>query len=393
MKNVAVIGAGMNKWGVREAGWKDLVQEAGKNLFDDIPNLDRKDIDSLFVSAVQPERWVYQSHVAPIVAELLGVHPYRFISRQEMACASGNVSIKYAWSAIMSGLSDIALCLGVEKMNTSNMDLSQANMICVGDREFDGTSGFTAPPFFAMIAQRHMLNYGTTKEQMAMVSEKNHNFGAYNQNAQFTKQIPLEKIINAKIIAPPLGLFDCSAMTDGACAVILASEEKAKELTDSPMWILGGASCNLGSNVVNQFGDLDNWPALRRSAEEAYKIAGIRPNDIDIAQTHDCFTISEIIEYEELGFCKKGEGGKFIEDGRSQIGGDVAVNTDGGLLANGHPLGATGIRQVWETFNQFRGTVPKERYVDGAEIGLTHNLGGMAQAHHILIFGKEKRSK
>lgn len=391
MREVAIVGAGITKFGVREASWKDLVQEAGKAVFDDVPNLDKKDIDSLIVGAAQPERWVNQTHVAPLVAELLGIEVKRVIARTEVACASGQAAIRYAWLAVAIGLSDVAMVVGVEKMNTKFMNFSQSNMINVGNREFDGANGFTAPPFFALVAQRHMYEFGTTREQLAMVRVKNAEYGSYNPYAQFQKKVSVEKVIESRMVAPPLTLFDCSAITDGACALILASEEKARQLTDTPVWILGGVQHVDHAHTTNQMGDLSHWVGLRKAAKDLYSMLNITPDDIDIAEVHDCFTISEIVEYEELGFCKKGEGGKFIEEGQSYIGGKVAVNPGGGLLSNGHPLGATGVRQAWEIVMQFRGDVPKERYVDGAELAIAHNLSGMAQLHHIMAYGLEKR--
>ncbi|MBE8539296.1 thiolase domain-containing protein [Geoglobus acetivorans] len=391
MREVAIVGAGITRFGVREASWRDLVQEAGKAVFDDVPNLDRKDIDSLFVGAAQPERWVFQTHVAPYVAELLGINVSRVISRTEVACASGQAAIRYAWLAVATGLSDIAMVVGVEKMNSKFMSVSQSSMINVGNREFDGVNGFTAPPFFAMVAQRHMHEFGTTSEQLAMIRVKNSYYGARNPYAQFQKEVTVEKVLGSRMVAPPLTLFDCSAITDGACALILASEERAREFTDTPVWILGGVQHVDSAHTTNQFGDLSHWVGLRKAANDLYSMLKISPEDIDMAEVHDCFTISEILEYEELGFCRKGEGGKFIEEGESYIGGKVAVNPGGGLLSNGHPLGATGVRQAWEMVMQFRGDVPKERYVDGAELGIAHNLSGMAQLHHIMAYSINKR--
>ena len=390
MRNVAIVGVGITRFGVREASWKDLVLEAGKSLFDDVANLDKKDIDSLFVGAAQPERWVYQTHVAPLVAELLGIEVKRVIARTESACASGQLAIRYAWLSIATGLSDVALVVGVEKMNSKFLNVSQSSMINVGNREFDGANGFTAPPFFAMVAQRHMHLYGTTEEQLAMVRVKNQEYGSQNPYAQFQKKVTVEQVLNSRMVAPPLKLFDCSAITDGAVALLLTSEERAKEFTDTPVWILGGVQHVDAAHTTNQMGELAEWVALRKAAKDLYDMLKITPDDIDIAEVHDCFTISEIIEYEEFGFCKKGEGGKFIEEGESYIGGKVAVNPGGGLLANGHPLGATGTRQAWEIVMQFRGEVPKGRYVDGAELAIAHNLSGMAQLHHIMAYSVNK---
>jgi len=391
VRNVAVVGAGITKFGRREASWKDMVQEAGKSVMKDVPKLDKSEIDSLFVGACMPERWAYQGQPAAVAAELLGLCPTRVIARTEQACASGQAAIRYAWLSIAAGVSDIAMVVGAEKMCLEDMNESNMTMMSVGDREFESAIGFTAPGFFGMVMARHTHLYGTTKDQYAAVSIKNHGFSVTNPYAQFTKPLTREAYDNSAMISAPVCLFDCSGMTDGAAAIILASEERAKELTDSPMWILGGAQCVLAANTMNQMGELTDWRALKRAGEEAYKMAGITAKDVDVAEVHDCFTVSEIIEYEELGFCKKGEGGRFIQEGRSGLDGDVAVNTSGGLLSCGHPLGATSVRQAWEVFNQLRGTVPKERQRKNCEIGLTHNLSGMAQVHSIMIYGKSPK--
>lgn len=387
MRKVAIVGGGLAKFGIRNATWKELAQEAGKAVFDDVKNLAPKDIDSLFVGAAQPERFAFQTHVAPMAAEQLGIFPTRVVARTELACASGQAAIRYAWACIASGLSEIALCVGVEKMNIPNMAEAQTSMTNVLDREWDGVHGASAPPYFAMCAQRHMKEYGTTREQLALVSVKNHHFSTTNPFAQFQKEFTVEKVISGPVVAPPLTLFDCCGITDGAAAVILTSAERAKEFTDVPMYILGSGQSTIG-NLVTNLKSLTTWEPLKVAAKEAFKSAKITVDDIDLAELHDCFTISEIIEYEDFGFCKKGEGGKFIEEGQSNIGGKVAVNTRGGLLGTGHPLGATGIAQAIELLQQFRGDVPKERYVKGAELGLTHNLSGAANMHSVMIYGR-----
>ncbi|UCH90270.1 MAG: 3-ketoacyl-CoA thiolase [Thermoplasmata archaeon] len=375
---------------MRNATWRELVQEAGKALFDSLPNLDKKDVDSLFVGAAEPERFAFQAHAAPMVGEQLGVFPSRVIARTELACASGQAAIRYAYGMIATGMSDIALCLGVEKMNLPNMAEAQSSMTCVLDREWEGVHGASAPPFFALCMQRHMKDYGTTREQVAQVSVKNHHFSTMNPYAQFQKEFTIEKIVKSFMVSPPLTLFDCSGITDGAAGVIMASEEKVKELnlTDTPVYIKGSGQAS-GGNLMNGHESLSTWEPCKLAAKQAYQSAGITADDIDVAEVHDCFTISEIIEYEDLGFCEKGSGGKFIEDGQADIGGKVAVNTRGGLLGMGHPLGATGISQAIAIMEQLRGEAPKGRAVDGAKIGLTHNLSGSSNVHSILIYGRD----
>jgi len=388
MRKVAVVAGGLSRWGVRKASWRELVQEAGKAVLDDAPDIGKKEIDSLFVGAASPDRLAFQCHVAPLVADMVGVYPTRMMARTEMACASGQAAIRHGWLAIASGMSEVALCLGVEKMNLPDMREAQSTMTAVLDREWDAVHGASAPPFFAMCAQHHMLHYGTTRHQLSLVSEKNHGYSATNPYAHFQKPVTAAKVEKSMMVAPPLRLFDCSGITDGAAAVILASEDVAGKLTDTPVWILGSGQCASGNNSGN-WKSLDSWQSMREAARTAYESAGITERDIDIAEVHDCFTISEIIAYEELGFCKKGEGGRFIEEGQSRIGGKVAVNTRGGLLGCGHPLGATGIAQVIEVYEQMLSKVPPSRQVPDPMVGITHNLSGAANVHSMLVLGRD----
>ncbi len=383
MRKVAIVGVGLTKWGVRQATYKELVQEAGKALFDDVENLERKDVDSLFVGSALVDRLAFQAYPAPVVAEQLGIEPRRMVYRTEMACVSGQAAIRAAYASIRAGLSDIAVVVGAEKMNVPNMAEAQSSMASVLDREWDGVNGLNAPPYFAMVAQRHMHEYGTTAEQMAEVSVKNHGFSATNQYAHFPKAVTKEKVLGSFMVAPPLRLLDCSGITDGAAAVVMVQGETAKRFTDTPVFIEGLGQAASGS-LVGNLKSLTTWYPLRTAARDALKMAGITVRDLDVAETHDCFTISEIMEYEDLGLCEKGKGGRFVEEGQSRIGGTLPVNTRGGLLGCGHPLGATGVAQAIEITQQFRAQVPKERYV-GGEWGLCHNLSGNANDHAVTI--------
>jgi acetyl-CoA C-acetyltransferase len=262
-------------------------------------------------------------------------------------------------------------------------------MACVMDRPWDGAHGATAPPFFAMVAQRHMREFGTTEEQLAKVSAKNHRFANSNPTSQFfEKKFSLEKLQKLPMVAPPLRLGDCSSMTDGAAAVVLVAEDRVRSYTDTPAWVRGTGQHSNFHNLAHA-GSLSEWGGLTLASREAFDGAGIGPGDLDVAEVHDCFTISEIIEYEALGLCPKGEGGRFIAEGRSDMGGDLVVNPRGGLLGCGHPLGATGIAQAVEIFTQLAGKAPKERQAPDARWGLVHNLSGSANVHSVMIYGKE----
>ena len=385
-RNVAIVGGATTKWGVRAATWPELVQEAGVALFRAVPELRGEDVDSLFVGAAEPERFAFQSHVAPLAAEQLGLKPTRILQRTELACASGQSAIRSAYAAIASGLSEVAVAVGVEKMNIPSMAEANSAMGCVMDRTWDGPAGATAPPFFAMLAQRHMLEFGTTEEQLAAVSEKNHRFANTNPSAQFyEKTFTRDKLRRLPLIAPPLRLGDCASMTDGAAAVVLTAEEHVRRYTDRPAWVRGTGQYSDFHNLAHA-GSLTEWTGLTRASREALSRAGIGVHDLDFAEVHDCFTISEIVEYEALGFCAKGEGGKFAADGRGDMGGDLVVNPRGGLLGCGHPLGATGVAQAVEVFQQFSAQVPGARQVPDPEWALVHNLSGSANVHSVMVY-------
>jgi acetyl-CoA C-acetyltransferase len=385
-RDVAVVGGGLTKFGVRPLTWAELAQEAGEVLFRAVPNLEASAVDSLFVGAAEPERFAFQSHVAPLVAEQMGLAPHRIVQRNELACASGQSAIRSAYAAIRAGLSDLAVAVGVEKMNLPSMAEANSAMACVLDRPWDAAHGLTAPPFFAMVAQRHMLEYGTTEEQLAAVSEKNHRFANANPVAQFyDKKFDREKLLRLPLVAPPLRLGDCSAMTDGAGAVLLVAEDRVRDYTDAPAWIRGTGQYADFHNLANME-SLTDWTGLTRASREALRTADIGPADLDFAELHDCFTISELIEYESIGWCAKGEGGKFAAEGRSDRGGDVVVNPRGGLLGCGHPLGATGIAQAVEVCQQFAHQVDPSRQVPDPEWAMVHNLSGSANVHSVMIY-------
>jgi acetyl-CoA C-acetyltransferase len=386
VRDVALVGGSTTKFGVRPSTWAELAQEVGAALFREIPELRAEDVDSFFLGAAEPERFAFQSHVAPFAAEQMGLRPHRIIQRTELACASGQSAIRSAYAAIASGLSDVAVAVGVEKMNLPSMAEANSSMACVMDRAWDGPHGATAPPFFAMVAQRHQLEYGTTDEQMAAVSEKNHRFANSNPEAQFyEKKFPRDKLLRLPIVAPPLRLGDCSSMTDGAAAVLLVAADRARRYTDTPAWIRGTGQYSNFHNLANA-GSLTEWTGLRHAAREAFERAGIGADQVDFAEVHDCFTISEIVEYEMFGWAAPGRGGQFAADGQGDIGGKVVVNPRGGLLGCGHPLGATGVAQAVEVHRQFAHKVPAARAVPDPQWALVHNLSGSANVHSVMIY-------
>jgi len=387
MRKVALVGAGVSKFGVRKASYRDLIWEAGKACFDSTPGVKPRDLEGLVVGSVMPERTAFQSHISSLAAEALGIRPSALSARTEHMCASGTVGIRYAYAFIAAGLADLVMVLGVEKLNQPSGDEAILNMGTGVDREWEAAFGLTAPPCFALAAQRHMAAYGTTEEQLALVGVKNHTHASKNPSAHFNKGATLDQVLCSRMIASPLRLFMCSPISDGAAAVILASEDRARALTNRPVWIRGSGQALDGFQLTSLHEDYAHWPAMKRAAQAAYATAGIGPRDVDMAEVHDCFSIAELIAYEELGFCKKGEAGPFVAAGRSDYGGDVVVNPRGGLIGCGHPLGATGVAQAAEVFAQLRGEAGA-RQVPDAAIALTHNNSGMGE-HIVVVYGSE----
>ncbi len=385
-RSVALVGGTTIPWGVRAATWAELAQEVGAALFRRVPSLRAEEVDSFFLGAAEPERFAFQSHVAPFAAEQMGLAPRRIIQRTELACASGQSAIRSAYAAIASGLADVAVAAGVEKMNLPSMPEANTSMACVLDRAWDGAHGGTAPPFFAMVAQRYLAEHHAPPEALTAVAEKNHAFANTNPHAQFyAKKFDRAKLDRLPLVSPPLRLGDCSSMTDGAAAVLLVAGELAGRYTDTPAWIRGSGQYSDFHNLAHA-GSLTDWTGLTRAARAAYDMAGVGPEGIDVAEVHDCFSISEIVEYEALGFCGRGEGARYVLDGRSGRGGDVLVNPRGGLLGCGHPLGATGIAQAVEVFDQLAGRVPPERRASDPRWALVHNLSGSANVHSVMIY-------
>jgi acetyl-CoA C-acetyltransferase len=389
MTDVSIIGAGVTKFGNRQdVSYRELMAEM---VVEVLTTIDKEimpsDFKGLFVAAGQPELLNDQANVANLATQVVGANP-SIVSRIEMACSSGSVAFRQGWMAIKSGLVDMVLVMGIEKM-TQNMKAASKGLCIVPDVEYESIHGITAYSGFALIANQHMKEYGTTNEQMSMVAVKNHYNGARNPKAHFYEmgEITLEKAMNSRMVSEPINLFDCSPISDGASAVILTKSEIARKYTDQPIKILGSAQGIEPSMGISNMSSITEWKALKQAANSAYKMANLGPSDIQVAEVHDCFSIAEIIEYEDLGFTGKGMGGKFIENGESKLDGSLPVNTSGGLKAKGHPIGATGLAQITEIVSQLRDGSGK-RQVDNAEIGLAHNLSGFATHHVVNIFGK-----
>ena len=385
MRKVAVVGIGHGKFGVRsDASLRELAFEAVKDCLDDA-GISLKEVDSM-VTGVAGDEFALGLQPSAQVHDYIGFHP-KPNYRVEGACATGSIALRTGLMNVASGLADVVLVVGVEKMTEVPTSIATEIMGKAGDSIWEYPFGTTFPGYYAMIANAHMAEYGTTEEQLAMVSVKNHFYGSLNPYAQMQKAIDIQKALNSFMVAYPLKLYDCSLITDGAAAVIIASEERAKAICKKPVWIAGAG---LATDTL-RLGDrksLSTILAAREAAKKAYKMAGVGPSDIDVATVHDCFTIAEIIAYEDLGFCEKGEGGKLIEARETYLGGRIPVNVDGGLKSKGHPIGATGVSMTVEITKQLRGEAG-ERQVKNAEIGLAHNVGGTGQVVAVHIFRRE----
>lgn len=385
MKKVAIIGIGHGKFGVRsDASLRELSFEAVRACLNDA-GISLRDVDCM-VTGIASDDFAFNVQPSSQVHDYIGFYPKPNF-RVEAACATGSVALRTAWMNVASGLADLVLVLGVEKMTEVTTAMATEIMGRAGDAIWEYPFGPTFPGYYAMIANAHMAEFGTTEEQMAMVAVKNHFYGSLNPFAHMQKEITLEKALTSYMVAYPLKLYDCSLITDGAAAVLIASEERAKVISKRPVWI-AGLGFATGSLRMSDRSCLTSIEASRVAAQIAYKMAGIGPGDIDVATVHDCFTIAEIVAYEDLGFCERGEGGRLIEGKETYIGGRIPVNVDGGLKAKGHPIGATGISMAIEITKQLRGEAG-ERQVKNPEIGLTHNVGGTGQVAAVHIFRRE----
>ncbi len=379
MRDVAVIGVGWPKWGeLWKKDIRNIFVEAALMAIDDA-GVDH--IDSMYVASMSPGLWSKQEHIGAMMADYLGQNPIPAV-RVESACASGGMAVRLGFIEVASGMSDIVLVGGVEKMWTGE-DFT-AILATAADQEYEAFHGLTFPALYALMARRHMHEFGTKREQLAMVSVKNHANGAKNPRAQYQREITIDAVLNSPPVADPLNLLDCSPVTDGAAALILAPVELAKKISKRPIVQIIGSGAATDSIALSDRDTYVELPAVKKAAEKAYKMAGVGPEDIDLAEVHDCFTIAEIIVTEDLGFFEKGKGGEAVEQGLTKIGGKIPINTSGGLKSKGHPVGATGVAQVIEITEQLWG-VSGERQVEGAKIGLAQNMGGSGASSTVHI--------
>jgi len=368
-----VVGIGKTAFGAfPDRDLRSLAVEAVENALRDA-NAGPKQVEAFYLGNFAGPSFVGQNHLAPYVGMAAGFQGIP-CTRFEDACASSGSAFFHAWQSVAAGIYDVVVAAGVEKMTSQTTPKVAEILAGAGDMAGEGKAGATFPALFAMIARRHMHQFGTTREQLASVAVKNHANGAKNPLAHMRKVITLEQALAGKPIAEPLTVYDCSLISDGAAAVVIVPLEHAARY--NPRFAKVLAVTQTSDHVaLDHKSDITLFPAVRAAGEKAYKIAGLGPKQIDLAELHDCFTIAEIIASEDLGFTEKGQGGPFALSGATAIGGQIPINTSGGLKSKGHPVGATGVGQLCDIVMQLRGEAG-ERQVVKHNIGLAQNLGG-----------------
>jgi len=381
MRDVAIIGVGMAKWGeLWEKSLRTVFVESALLALEDA-GLDR--LDSIVVGCMSSGLFVGQEHLGSLFSDYLGKNPVP-AARVESACSSGGVALRQGFFEVASGMADIVLVGGVEKMTDVTGCEATYALGTAADQEYEGYHGLTFPALYAMMAVAHMHKYGTTREQMAMVAVKNHDNGSKNPLAQFPVKISVEAVLNSVLVADPLRILDCSPITDGAAAVVLCPAEMAGRFKKPPVRVAGSGQAS-DTIALSSRKDLCAIESTTVAARKALAMAGRKIEDIHLFEVHDCFTIAEIMVMEALGLCPPGAGGKAVEEGLTRIGGRYPVNPSGGLKAKGHPVGATGVAQAVEVVKQLRGEAGA-RQVKGASRGLTQNMGGTGGSSVVHVF-------
>jgi acetyl-CoA C-acetyltransferase len=410
-RGVAIVGAGMSKFGAfPEKSSRDLFVEAFSAMRNSVDkSLDPDGIEALYIGNFSSELFEGQGHIAPIIADWAGLTPCP-ATRVEGACASGGVALRQGIIAIASGLYDVVLVGGVEKMTDLPIKCVTDTLAAAGDVLYEIPAGFTFPGFYAAMATAYMARYGAAPEALMHVGIKNHENGALNDKAHFSARIAdimARKKARAEekgqpvpdwademaflhddqanpVIAWPLRLFDCSPVSDGAAAVLLVAEEHARSFTDDPIYVIGSGQAS--DRALHDRADLTTIGAARLASRQAYDMAGIAPADVRLAEVHDCFTIAEIIASEDLGFFPSGQGYKAAEEGATARDGPRPINTSGGLKAKGHPVGASGVAQVVEIWKQMRGSAGARQVAGDVNLALIHNVGATGQTCVVHIY-------
>lgn len=382
---VCIIGAGSTKYGRLNESIVEIALEASKDAILS-SNISPKDIQAGYISNVFGVA-DKQVHMAPVIMSSLGLSYVPGLTI-ESACGSGSIMFREAFANVAAGFYDCVLALGVEKVTHTGTSKSTTLFSYCSDFFYEGGNGATFPGLFASIARAYLTKFKATEEDLANVAVKNHDNGLLNPKAHVRKKITVDEVLNSPMVASPLKLYDCCPFSDGASAVILCSEEFAKK-TGQPYIEIVGSGRGASPAAVQGREDITIIPSTVNAAKQAYKMANIGPKDIDFAEVHDCFTIAELIDIEDLGFFQKGKAAEAVRDGYTKLNSEISINPSGGLKSKGHPIGATGIGQVVEVFDQFMGSAG-ERTVKGAEYALTQNFGATGASAAVHIFKRVK---
>jgi len=372
MRDVAVIGIGMTNFG-------ELWEQSLRSIWVEAALAAMKDagvdyIDSFYVGCMSGGLFVGQEHLGSMLADYLGVCPVPG-TRVESACASGSVAFRLGFMEVASGMSDIVLVSGVEKMTDVSGDEATYALATAADQEYEGFHGITFPGLYAMIARAHMAKFGTTRKQLAQVAVKNHANGALNPHAQYPFSITVDEVLNSVKVAEPLRILDCSPITDGAAAAVLCPLDRVKEFSQKSVIRISGSGHASDTIALHSRKDITSLAAVEVAGKKAYAMAGVGPKDIDFAEVHDCFTIAELCILEALGFVEPGQSGPATEQGKTARDGAFPINPSGGLKSKGHPVGASGVAQIVECVEQLRGEAGK-RQLKKARRALAQNMGG-----------------
>ena len=381
MEKVCVIGAGSTKYGKLDDSITDIAVQASAAAIESA-GIKPKEIDAGYISNVFGIA-DKQVHLGPVIMSNLGISEKPSLSI-ESACGSGSVSFREAFANVAAGFYDAVLVTGVEKVTHTGTEWTTTYFSYCSDFFYEGQAGASFPGLFASMARAYLTEFNATEEDFAKVAVKNHENGLSNPKAHLRKKITVDDVMNSAVVASPLKLYDCCPFSDGASSVILCSEKFAKEHTKDYIQVIG--SGRGGSPAALQGRNhLTTIPSTKLAAESAYKMAGLGPKDIDFAEVHDCFTIAEVVDSEDLGFFEKGQGAKAASEGRTKLNSEISINPSGGLKSKGHPIGATGVGQVVEVFDQLTGRAG-EREVKDAKIGLTQNFGATGASCAVHIF-------
>ena len=385
MRPVAVIGAGKTRFGAfPDRDLRSLAVEAGEKCLQD-GHVKPSQVEAFYLGNFAGPSFTGQNHLAPYISTALGIHEVP-ATRFEAACASSGSAFFHALSGVASGLYDLVMVVGVEKMTSQPTPRVTEILASAGDCSGEIRAGSTFPSLFAMIARRHMHDFGTKREHLAAVAVKNHANGALNPDAHLRKVITLEQALAGKPVADPLNLYDCSLISDGAAAVIVTAADRARDFSDKPVRVLGIAQAS-DYLALDQKADITTFPAVKAASRKAYKMAAVQPADIEFGELHDCFTIAEIIALEDLGFVPRGQGGPCSAAGYTARNGAKPMNTSGGLKSKGHPVGATGVAQICDVVQQIRGEAG-DRQLARHSLGLAENLGGSGASCVVTILGE-----